>query len=178
MSLWNEELDGKLALKPTHVMRVETNDMECGTGSIVYDSTVYPSDSPGRESTPQQCHGDAQSMRVAWHYNAELTAGDYTCLYADGMLYDKLSVSLSNPNIDGYSEVSDGRYAATEFTDIRPVSGTFEDVQESLIANFLFDGDGSDELISASPRVSGQQGTKPKVAASGHRARNQDVYWW
>ena len=39
------------------------------------------------------------------------------------------------------------------------MSGTFEDVQESLIANFLFDGDGSDELISASPRVSGQQGT-------------------
>ena len=167
MSLWNEELNGKLELKPTHVMRVETNDMECGTGSIVYDSTVYPSDSPGRESTPQQCHGDATFMQVSWHYNARLTAGDYTCLYADGMLYDKLSVSRSNPNIDGYSEVSGGLYAATNFTDIRPVSGTFEDVQESLIANFLFDGDGSDELISASPRVSGQQGTKPKLLPVG-----------
>ena len=74
-------------------MRVETNDMECGTGSIVYDSTVYPSDSPGRESTPQQCRSDATFMQVSWHYNARLTAGDYTCLYADGMLYDKLSVS-------------------------------------------------------------------------------------
>ena len=47
------------------------------------------------------------------------------------------------------------------------MSGTFEDVQESLIANFLFDGDGSDELISASPRVSGQQGAKPKLLPVG-----------
>ena len=167
MTLWNEQLDGALELKPTHVMRVETNDMECGTGSIVYDSTVYPSDSPGRESTSQQCQGDAQSMEVTWHYDAKLTAGDYTCLYTDGMLYDKLSVTLSNPGIDTYSQVNDGLYAATAFTDIRPVSGTFEDVQESLVANFLFDGDGSDELISASPRVSGQQGAKPKLLPVG-----------
>jgi hypothetical protein len=167
MSVWNDELDGKLELKPTHVMRVETNDMECGTGSIVYDSTVYPSDSPGRESTPQQCQGDAKSMRVAWHYNAKLNAGDYTCLYADGMLYDKLSVKLSNPGVDTYSRVNDGLYASTEFTDIRPVSGKFGDVQESLVANFLFDGDGSDELISKSPRVSGQQGAKPKLLPVG-----------
>jgi hypothetical protein len=166
IKLWNEELQGTLELKPTHVMRVETNDMECGTGSIVYDSAVYPSDSPGRESTPQQCRSDAQFMRMTWHYNARLTAGDYVCLYADGMLYDKLSVSMTNPNIDGYSRVNDGLYASTEFTDIRPVSGTFEDVQESLVANFLFD-DQADELISASPRVSGQQGAKPKLLPMG-----------
>ena len=40
------------------------------------------------------------SMRVM-ALQARLTAGEYTCLYADGMLYDKLSVSQSNPNIEG-----------------------------------------------------------------------------
>jgi hypothetical protein len=167
LDLWNEELNGELELKPAHVMRVEVNDMECGSGSIVYDDAVYPSDSPGRESTLQQCIDSAQSMRVAWHYNAELTGGDYVCLYVDGMLYDKLSVSMTDPDVDGYSDVGDGLYAATEFTDIRPVSGTFEDVQESLVANFLFDGDDAGALTSSSPRVSGQQGANPKLLPVG-----------
>ena len=56
------------------------------------------------------------------------------------------------------------------------MSGTLR-TQESLIANFLFDGDGSDELISAF-HVSVGNRVQTKVATGGHRARNQDVYWW
>ena len=157
MSAWDEELDGALELKPSQVMRAKTNDMECGEGLIVFDGSVYPTDSPGRESTEEQCRQNATAMRVTWRYTKPVTLGDYACLFVDGMMYDKRSAVGSSPNSRDYSLV-DGVYVSTELTDIRPVSGSYEDTQESLIANFLFD-DASDahRIVSASTPVSGDK---------------------
>ena len=51
----------------------------------------------GRESTLQQCSAEAASMRVAWHYNTQLSAGDFVCVYVDGLLYDTRSVTRVDP---------------------------------------------------------------------------------
>jgi len=163
ITFWNEKSGGKLDLKPSHVMNARIDDMTCGAGPIVYDSAVYPSDNPGRETDETECERTAASMRVAWHYNTTLSAGDFTCLYIDGVLYDKLAVTFDKPNFGTYSKVQN-LYAPTEITDIRPISGTFEDVQQSLVANFLFDkGDTSSLITSASPLVAGQTGSKPTL---------------
>lgn len=168
VTLWNEQFDGNLDLKPSHVMNARVDDMACGAGSIVYDSTVYPSDNPGRETDEEECEGNAENMRVAWHYNTTLSAGDYTCLYIDGVLYDKLAVTFDQPKSGAYSKVQRSLYAPTELTDIRPISGMFEDVQQSLVANFLFDkGDTSSLIVSASPLVVGQTGSKPTLVPIG-----------
>ena len=159
---WNEALHGALELKPAHVMRVETNDMACGGGTIVYDDAIYPSDSPGRDSTLQQCSAEAASMRVAWHYNTQLSAGDFVCIYVDGLLYDTRSVTRVDPQSSMYSEVG-GLYAPTKLEDIRPLSGIFEDVQQTLVANFLFDDDTAQLIVSAAPSAS----TKPRLQPEG-----------
>ena len=154
---WNEEVDGALELKPSQVMRAKANDMECGTGHIVFHDTVYPTDSPGRESTDEQCRQNATFMRVTWRYSNPMTLGDFVCVYIDGMLYEKRSTMQTAPNFEGYSLLSNGLYAVTELTDIRPVSGTYEDTQQSLVANFVFDDDDASHMVSASPKVMGNK---------------------
>ena len=91
LNVWRDGLAGELELKPSQIMSVETNDMECGSGTIAFTDSVYPSDSPGRESTPQQCSQEAAAVRTSWRYHDAdaLKGGDYVCLYIDGMLYDK-----------------------------------------------------------------------------------------
>ena len=154
LSVWREELAGELELKPSQIMSVETNDMECGSGNIVFKDSVYPSDSPGRESTPQQCSQEAAAVRTSWRYRDEdaLKSGDYVCLYIDGMLYDKEVMTSTDPQRATFSRVGNV-YAPTEVIDTRPTSGSFEDVQQSLLANFLFDEDEHDagSIKSASP---------------------------
>ena len=61
-----------------------------------------------------------------------------------------------------YSEVG-GLYAPTKLEDIRPVSGIFEDVQQTLVANFLFDDDTAQLIVSAAPSTS----TKPRLQPEG-----------
>ena len=168
VSLWQSALGGKLELTMSQVMSTKISDVDpCGSGSVVFESAVYPTNSPGRETNPTQCAANATAMRVAWRYDAKLTAGDFACVYIDGLLYDKLSVSSSNPGSSEYTLVGD-LYAPTELTDIRPISGTFEDIQQSLVANFLFDdGDDAQLITSASPLVSGQVGPQPTLTPTG-----------
>jgi len=162
-NIWSAALGDKLELKLSQVMSATINDVDpCGSGTIIYESAVYPSNSPGRETDLMQCAANATAMRVKWRFNAQLTAGDFACTYVDGMLYDKVSVSSTNPNSNEYTLVN-GLYAPTELTDIRPVSGTFEDVQQSLVANFLFDADAAQNITSASPVVHGQGGSRPTL---------------
>ena len=173
VSRWNEEMSGKLSIKLSHVMNARIDDMACGVGRIVFDSTVYPLDDPGRETDEADCKHNSTNMRVTWHYNSELSAGDYTCLYVDGVLYDKLMVTFAEPNSIGYSKIQNSLFAPTEINDIRPISGTFDDVQQSLVANFLFD-DVEDEyssIKSASPFVAGQKGSTPTLIPLGERRR-------
>ena len=125
LNVWRDGLAGELELKPSQIMSVETNDMECGSGTIVFTDS-YPSDSPGRESTPQQCSQEAAAVRTSWRYHDAdaLKGGDYVCLYIDGMLYDKEVMKSSLSAGATLSQVGNV-YAPTEVIDTRPTSGRF-----------------------------------------------------
>ena len=168
IDVWNEELGG-LTLKPSQVMRTRVNDMHpCGFGNIAYTQAVYPTNSPGRETGDDECASNAASMRAEWRYDAALGNGDFVCAYVDGMLFDKFTVVSSNPQRADYSAVQ-GVYAVTELTDTRPMSGAFEDVQQSLVANFLFDDDDDGQLLTSSaPMVRGQVGSPPTLTPVGN----------
>jgi len=167
LSVWRDALGGELELKPSQIMSVETNDMECGSGTVVFTDSVYPSDSPGRLSTTPQCSQEAAAVRTSWRYRDDdaLKGGDYVCLYIDGMLYDKEVMTSSDPRRATFTRVGNV-YAPTELIDTRPTSGSFEDVQQSLVANFLFDEDEHDagSIKSTSPPVDGQRGAAPKLS--------------
>jgi len=166
---WNNKAGGELLLKPSHVMRVRVNPLSCGTGSLVFKSAVYPTNSPGRETTATECRDNATEMTASWTYStpSAVRAGDYVCVYVDGVLYNKLEVKSTDPGLVGYGAIASGKYAATQITDIRPVTGMFQDSQQSLVANFLFDDDGSSGqaslITSVSSVANGQAGSAPTL---------------
>ena len=149
---------GTVQLTPSHVMAANANDRECARGVIKYDTVTYPTNSPGREMTDDQCAQSAHEMHVSWRYvGRKRDPTDYTCSYVDGVLFQKKEKSSSAETRD-------------ELRDWRPVSGTFFDVQESLVANFLFD---CNEVISTDDKGASYRGCQT-TTRGGHTCQRWD----
>ena len=160
---WNQLVGGKLQLFPSQLMSADVQPLRCGEsgqGKIWYKEVVYPK----ADTKTKKCANEASSVRATWRYNPKnsLSNGDYLCTYVDGVLYDKFVVRPSSIHLPPeYSPLSDANGTTTslsaikEINDIRPVSGSTLDSQQSLVASFLFDRLDSDSYIPSIETGSG-----------------------
>ena len=158
LTVWEEiesanEIRDSLRLTLGQVMQSNVMPISCPQPSNQPISFTVASQPIWDEA--QRCEEDSQSgMTVTWQYGADTTAkmqaGDFVCVYVDGILYEQAPALSSQPTSHaGYEMVKASLYALMKIEDKRPVSGDFAGVQESLVAQFTFDNTVGDSSIDS-----------------------------
>lgn len=163
LRLW-DSIKGGLLIPMSHFMKSTVVPLRCRKGQtneplqFVPGTVVYPTNAPGMVTSKKRCLADTNEMKASWEYNMQPVAGDFVCVYIDGILFEKLDSKPLGTQTSTSDYVTTGNVlSATSTSDIRPFSGGFTDAHMSLIASFNFDTDfNRREFISTAPLVSGQ----------------------
>ena len=131
---------------------------------IAMERATYPSSIAGQEMTKKHCKEGAFNATVDWKFHAatldNVLASDPVCVYVDGVLFEQSQVTTARPIASDNSRHHEWQKSSGGGTfwilngvsDSRPVYGRNDDVQPTLVAQFVFDASdttGTQYLASA-----------------------------
>ena len=158
LTAWEEietanELRDSLRLTLGEVMQSTVMPISCpqpNTQPIEFKTATQPMLDDATKCTEEARNG----LVATWKYNVDTTAkmkaGDFVCVYVDGILYEQAPAFGTRPtDTSRYANVKSSIWAPFKIEDKRPVSGDFAGAQESLVAQFTFDNTPGDSSVDS-----------------------------